>query len=646
VNTAAHPPVDASPLQRRVPTGQAGWWHQYVCPVHGSELVDAEESSDHTLAHACPHGCRLRGEEYDGAWRVLRHQECARTLRASAHRYARHGQAESRADALVLLGEYVELYEAAQARGWTDAAQPWMLRGKLFHQALTEALWGAVVADAVATLARGDLERGEVGDDLLTAVPLLTGLIETMTEARRVLVEERGELRNNYTAWLNCAGVTAERALEALGRPTDVERWLSKPGGLYPFLEVAVAEDGWEWEGATYYHVFVLRACLIAVAGSSPSALPAEFVSRVERMLRVLVDLSSEDGLVPVLHDGPYSRRPALQELLEVCVLGRQLVNVPGLGSLEYGTRSRLLPGDAEVEDLLDRWFVGEPLAVSTEAGGARRTTAWGSVGYLVLRPPTSRWHAVVDAGPHGGSHGHRDKLALYLYGERGAWQPAPGVPPYGSVLRAGYYSRTVAHPTFRVDGLDQAECTGEIVGWKVDPSRATATVAVRDAYPGVQAERHLVMTEDYLLDALQVTADQPRQITLGLRPARPLEFVHTEGLGRSLWRTDGPGPPERLRGVHRSSATSTFEVLPGRGPSDDPSRMVGVVDWSVEASTAWFVSVYQLHDEEGPAVENIDLSGSRSALAVTLTGHHTQSAHTFESAIPPHPQPSEESTR
>ncbi len=266
-------------------------------------------------------------------------------------------------------------------------------------------------------------------------------------------------------------------------------------------------------------------------------------------------------------------------------------------------------------------------------------------MGYLVLRSPSRRWQAVVDAGPHGGSHGHRDKLALYLYGERGAWQPAPGVPPYGSRLRAEHYATTAAHPTFRVDGLDQAECAGEVLAWHVGPESASATVAADDAFPGVRARRHLVMTDDHLLDVLHLSSEQPRHLTLGLRPARPLDVAVVGDTGHTRWRTDGAGQ-ERLSGLHRSTAASLFEVVPGRGPSDRPTPPLGVVDWSADAAEAWFVSLYQLDGDGSTAVEAIDLAEDADGLTVTLcattTGSGEPVRHRF-AGIPrpttPHPE-------
>ena len=242
-----------------------------------------------------------------------------------------------------------------------------MLRGKLFHQALTEAIWGTVLAHGVRTLLETDDLRGRSSADLEQAADLFEGLLATVTEARRVLVEERNDLRSNYTAWLICAGISSAQVLLLLGHDADPESWLDGPSGLWAHVEVALHDDGWEWEAATYYHYFVLRAYLLALRGRVPTELPAHHSGRIVAMLRVLVDLSTDGGVLPVLHDGPYRRPQALQELLEVYVLGRQLVDLPGLAQVEAGTRVQLDPAATSLEDRLVSWFAGPALHAACE---------------------------------------------------------------------------------------------------------------------------------------------------------------------------------------------------------------------------------------------------------------------------------------
>ena len=577
-----------------VPRGRAGWWHEYVCPVHGTELRADEHVEEADLSHRCPHGCRLSGEPYDGAWRVLELQRCARELRDAAHRYAATGHEQDRDIASALVAAFGEVYAAAVAAGWTDAAAGWMLRGKLFHQALTEAIWGTSVAHGVLTLLEADERWGRPSHDLQATADLFAGLLSTVTDARRVLVEDRDDLRNNYTAWLICAGVSCSQVLARLGHEAGTASWWDGPAGLWSHVDVAVHDDGWEWEASTYYHYFVLRAYLLALRGCAPADLPPAGVATLGSMLRVLVDLATDGGVVPVLHDGPYRRPQALQELLEVCVLGRQLVALPGLDRVEAGTRAELGATACGLEDQLDGWFAGPALPIAGDPE-QRGSVAFADAGHLVLRSPGARWQAVVDAGPHGGAHGHLAKLAVYLYGDREVWQPAPGVPPYGSALRREHYARTAAHPTLRVDGQDQAESTGRLLVWESDGESTRAVTAAPGAFEGVALQRHLVMHDGVLLDAVHARADRECSFTLGLRPGRHLTASGQDDAFATIWRDAAAGPAGRdLLGCHVSPGASRFTWTPVRGPSDDPSAVVGGIEWSADGTEAWFVSLYE----------------------------------------------------
>lgn len=655
----------------QVSRSRGGWWHDYVCPTHGTELAAPVDGR-----HPCPHGCTLVGPGYAAAWTVLEHQAWARRARLLARRAVSAevaegaagwvaGPQDDRLEAEAVVRELAATY--AQVGGWSEQSEPWMLRGKLFSQALTEAIWAVQVADAVAELASDPGAADRLGAE---TVAMVDGLLETVTAARHVLVVEQQNPQSNYTAWLDAAGGLLSRAARALagdradsaaggwaGAPArDVasaepaetgsghDRLAAGPDGR-PWVEatwahtaLAIGDDGWEWEGSTYYHLFVLRAYLLAHRGVAPADVDETALGRIASMVRVLVELAAPDGTLPALHDGPYDRLGVHREVLEVCALAGQLWSSTGLDAVE--AHARVCAGAAHdgLEDLLDGWFAGPPLPALETSRGSR---LFDDVGYAVLRSPDGSWQAVLDAGPHGGSHGHLDKLGLYLYGPDGPWQPAPGVPPYASALRKGYYARTLAHPTVQVDGLDQAESSGTIVSWSVGDGPAptptpssvgqtpttdeetasgrmpTTSVLARadDAYPGVRLARQVVMEDEYLLDVVTVSCDRERDITLALRPAGRLD-VTADGDG---WTTRWSGPDGRgpeLHGVHRSSSGAALVALPGRGPSDDPARVLTVGDWEARATQVTYVSAYSTQG----AVESVELLDAAGEAAGALT--------------------------
>lgn len=588
---------------------RGGWWHDYVCPTHGTEL---EPRSGDT--YPCRYGCRLTGEPFASAWTVYAHQAGARRARLLAHRHTRAlarraADPADRDEAVRIVTEFAEVYAEIAAAGWSTQSEPWMLRGKLFAQALTEAIWAVQLADAVAELATIDGAKPDLGAPVLS---LLTGLLATITSARHTLVVDKNDPTSNYVAWIDAAGATLNRALVALGHADDGQDWV---GRTFEHARLAIGADGWEWEGSTYYHLFVLRAYLLALRGADPAALPADAAERLAGMVRVLAGLAAPDGTLPMLHDGPYDRVPAHLEVLEVCVLAGQLWADSPLGQVEAATRRSLGAAHDGLEDLLTGWFAGPALPTPTSGAipaGPRPSVLFANAGYAVLRDPGDTWQAVLDAGPHGGSHGHLDKLGLYLYGTGVAWQPAPGVPPYASTLRRGYYARTLAHPTVRVDDLDQLPTTGVVEDFSA--TRVVASAA--DAIAGVALRRELVMTDDYLLDIVHAVVDDStggtetdartdtnagRRITLALRPAVPLTVTAAGGAWRTTWAASrygeaGPEPVQgaaELHGFHRATAPAVLLAAPGRGPSDDPARTLTIADWTVTGHEAWFVSVY-----------------------------------------------------
>lgn len=375
---------------RRIPRERGGWWHAYVCPAHGVELDHGD-----LLAGVfpdggarCAHGCRVDSAAVRGAWVVLSHQAWARHLRVLAHR-------GERAEAVAGLAEYAGVY-ASLATERHGEAQGWMLRGRLFHQALTDAIWAVNIGHAVITLARDGTE------DLAAVLPLLDELEQAALEARGVLTG-RGQLASNYTAWLNAAGASASRAASAArGLEWDGgKQWLEGEHGLYAHLRVAVAEDGWEWEGSTYYHGFVLRAALLALRSTDPAMIPSDVVGVLAGMTDVLAGIATAGGILPALHDGPYLRRPLALEWLELISLAQQLVPSGGLDAVAARAREELGAYDDGLDRELGAGSRGRP------SPGARHRTrspcSRGPVtGWCARRASTPCWTSVRTGDPTG----------------------------------------------------------------------------------------------------------------------------------------------------------------------------------------------------------------------------------------------------
>ncbi|MYW66925.1 hypothetical protein GTY65_23060 [Streptomyces sp. SID8379] len=537
----------------------------------------------------CARGCRVDSPAVRGAWTVLAHQAWARRIRVLAER-------GDDAEAVRLLTEYADLYRELAAEGH-DGAQPWMLRGRLFHQALTDAIWAVNVAHAVWTLA----DRGASGTEAL--LPLLDELERAALDARHVLID-RGDLASNYTTWLTAAGVAAGRAAAAVrGTPWDgAKQWLDGPHGLYAHLRACVGDDGWQWEGSTYYHGFVLRAALLALRGTDPAALPADVAARLVGMVDVLAALATDGGVLPALNDGPYRRVPLALEWLELCALAEQFAPTARLAAITARARAEAGDADDGLDATAGGWFTGPPLR--TGSGAADSLTVFEDAGYAILR--AAGVHATLAFGPHGGSHGHRDKLALSLYGRNACWQPDPGQVPYAHAEFRDHYAGSAAHPAFRVDGAEQAECAGRLIAR--DATSVTAEVTA--AYDGVRAVRRVGAGACHLVDVLTVSVEDgegsgERALTAQLRPGVGLDVeVQPAGPVRTTWY----GDDEVLHGWHTASVPLRPVTRPGPGPADDPQLARAWVDFTAHGTRLVLASVYQAASR-GPAVTGVRLT-------------------------------------
>src|SRR5699024_5867506 len=100
--------------------------------------------------------------------------------------------------------------------------------------------------------------------------------------------------------------------------------------------------------------------------------------------------------------------------------------------------------------------------------GGGGSDTAWQrrdlhpTSGYAILRDdgPQGRW-LMLKYGPHGGGHGHPDKLQLEWNAHGVRLAPDAGSPAYTSPLQGPWFRQTLAHNCVVINGESQPPTTG-----------------------------------------------------------------------------------------------------------------------------------------------------------------------------------------
>ncbi|WP_261303279.1 heparinase II/III domain-containing protein [Paenibacillus andongensis] len=512
-----------------IPKEPGGWWHQYVCPHHHTELtfdsmqVDASE-------FLCPHGCRIEGEAYRGAWLVFKHQSLARVALQSAAVFAALGEESYAQISKRLLVEYAEQFPLYPVH---PEAQGWMLKGRAFHQALTEAIWSTTLIRAYLLL-RDEGVVFEAKEQ--AAIDAFLGLLAgSMEEYRHILIHERNNAENNYTAWLNAslACVYAAR-----GGQAALEALIEGQGGFKHHLSIGVKADQLEFEGSTYYHVFVLRAYLISAEmahrfGIDLYATTGADGQSMRGMLEALADLADDQGALPALHDGPLARDPYAREIAEIAEQGLAIYGIAGLAPvLREAYRQLGAAGGEQLEALLYGAGEAADRAPALEPRGSR---LWPDAGFVIGRAAGNPLSFLADFGEHGGSHGHYDKLHLTLMHTEQTLTPDFGMVPYGSPMRKSWFAETASHNTVSLDGRSQAPHEGRCVHFEANDSTVYAWLQSTEAYEGCTMNRHLLLTGEWLLDWFQVelAGEEPKSIEWWMHPAVQVNAEQLQSLGR-----------------------------------------------------------------------------------------------------------------
>ncbi|GAA4859779.1 heparinase II/III family protein [Paenibacillus vulneris] len=500
----------AMALPLDIPVEPGGWWHQYVCPKHHTELLFDPIEADAREFH-CPEGCTLQGEPYRGAWLVMKHQSYARYALQAAAVYAGTGQERYAQWSMDIVLRYAAQFPSYPVH---PEAEGWMLKGRAFHQALTEAIWATTLLRAYLLL--GDAGRGTAGQDETDQLELFFSMLEeSMTQSRKLLVEVQKKPESNYTAWLNAALACLYARRQDMGRMKEL---LEGEGGLRHHLSIGICPDQMEYEGSTYYHVFVLRAYFIAAEmagrlGMDWYSMTGEQGQSFEGMLDVMAALANDQGELIALHDGPYQRIPYAREIAETVEIGltrykkgryvpllreayRQMYGRPvraGLEALVYGQGS------------LEDYHEPDP--------GRNISKLLESSGFVIGRRPSGLLSFFADYGEHGGSHGHYDKLHLTLASRDGWLAPELGMVPYGSVMRKEWYACTESHNTVVIGQRSQAAHTGKLVRYEDNPEWTYAWLSSSEAYEGCRMDRHLLLTGSWLLDWFEVELEEEAAI-------------------------------------------------------------------------------------------------------------------------------------
>ena len=198
----------------------------------------------------------------------------------------------------------------------------------------------------------------------------------------------------------------------------------------------------------------------------------------------------------------------------------------------------------------------GAPRRSPNRASPAPASAVFADSGNAVLRAAASDHYLALKFGPHGGWHGHYDKLGFVSYARGAAMAVDPGTQSYAAPTHETWDKVTLAHNTVVVDEKTQAEATGQLLAFAALPSVSAVRASAGPAYKQAALERTLILTPDYAVDLFDARVRRRRRTPLRLDLPQQRRALH------------GARPRSPPPACRQPTATSTS---PARAPPRPP---------------------------------------------------------------------------
>ncbi len=473
------------------PTG-GQWTLWYICPNGLALRYEPTHSPPHFCPstnqyYAAPPQLQNRPTLYDEVIYARRHDALAAYTRFLGLAYALTGDVKYANGAATILRAYAAAYPKYPHHDKDGTLRVDKSGAKVHAQTLDEASWLIDIAwsyDLVSdTLSPAD--RAAIADNVL----------------RPAVAEIEGNRAglSNWQTWHNAAIATVGFALND-ARLVD-EAYNDPDNGFFKQLREGAAADGFWWEGSWDYHFFTLNAMIDLAEMGARAGIDTYAQPNLRAMWSAPLLMALPDLALPRFNDD--SGRALTREWMYE--IGYNRYRDPLL-ALPIGTGAR-------------SWQALLWGAESLPTASAPTTTSvlFPKAGYAVLRAgdASDPRYLAFKFGPHGGGHGHYDKLGYVTFGLGKVLALDPGTHSYAADSHNGWDKTTVAHNTVVVDEQNQAEATGNLKRYLGFSAFSLASADAGAAYPNrAVITRALALTPDYWLDVTRAASldDKPHR--------------------------------------------------------------------------------------------------------------------------------------
>ena len=458
-----------------VPPEGGQWTLWYVCPVHGVSLRFVPPST-----HQCPvDNQTIADKKLDQVIYSRRNSDNAAAARDNGLAYQFTKDPAFARNAARILLAYADAYAGYpihDAQGRLNATSG----GRAFAQTLDESVWLIPMAWAYDLISgSGVLTAGEqrhIESDLLRA-------------AVAVIMRNDAKM-SNWQSWHNAAIGAVGFTLQDRNL---IARAIDGPSGFRYQMRESVIEDGIWYEGAWGYHFYALHAHVQLAEMAARDGIDLWAEPPLRKMFEAPLLLALPDWTLPPFNDSGATSLLAQDYLYEAAY---NRYRDPRFAAL-LGTRTRgreaLLWGAASIGEAERSPSVSVYLPAS---------------GNVVFRNRHNDHTAVLKFGPHGGWHGHYDKLNFISYARGGMMAVDPGTQSYAAPTHETWDKVTLAHNTVVVDQKSQQEATGFLEYFFRQPDFTIASANAGPAYKQATLRRTMVLTPDYILDVFSVRSN------------------------------------------------------------------------------------------------------------------------------------------
>jgi hypothetical protein len=463
------------------PTG-GQWALWYICP----DGLRLQYQPMHTPPHFCPSDGKYyasptftnRPTLYDEVIYQNRHLDLASSARDLGLAYALTGEKKYADNAATILRAYAKAYPTYPPHNTEGKVAK--NGGKATAQTLDEAQFAISLAWAYdligATLTPNDHQS----------------IAENVLRPAAANIQGNRTKLSNWQTWHNAA-------LAAIGFALNDDKlvhdaYYDPENGFFVQIQNGAAQDGFWWEGSWGYHFFTTQPMLYLAEMGERAGIETYAQPNLRALLLAPLQMAMPDLRLPAFNDDGGTTLAAHAWMYEI---GYQRYRDPAMLALLRGARPwQALLWGAETLPTADRQPQMESVLFS-------------KAGFAILRAggATDPRYLAFKFGPHGGGHGHYDKLnyVTAAFGRVLAFDP--GTHSYAAAAHRAWDKVALAHNTVVVDEQNQAEATGNLRHYLAFPAFALATADAGDAYKTASLTRTLALTADYWLELTRASS-------------------------------------------------------------------------------------------------------------------------------------------